>query len=112
MSGWRAELHFGAAEVLIPAIGFLNDNDIAVRDDLQMVIYYHLLLDEHEILSANGVPAESLHTGQAAMASLSDEAVEELQLIFPDAPFFAQGQKTARPVARRQDAIAIAAMVA
>jgi len=104
VSDWRTELHFGEAEVLMPAVGFLNGGDIAVLANAQIVTYYHLLFDQHEIITANGVAAESLHAGDMAMTSLGDDTVAELNLIFPDAPELLGKRKTVRPVARKIEA--------
>ena len=105
VAGWRAELNFGENEALVPAAGFLNDHNVLVDNDAACVTYYHLLFDQHEIITANGVLAESLHSGDMAIASMSAAAKEELNLIFPDAPMM-ETRETARLVARRQEAIA------
>ena len=104
LSGWQAELHFGEVEALVPAIGFVNDNNIFVEDFMPMVCYYHLLFDAHEIIMANGVWAESLHAGEMALAAMSTEATRELNLIFPDAPSELPKRITARPVMRKGEA--------
>ena len=106
LTGWQAELHFGEPEVLAPAVGFVNDNNIFVEDYMPMVCYFHLLFDRHEIIMANGVWSESLHAGEMAMASMSDAARDELNLIFPDAPSELPNRITARPVARKGEAMA------
>ncbi len=106
LTGWQAELHFGESEVLAPAVGFVNDNNIFVKDYMPMVCYFHLLFDQHEIIMANGVWSESLHAGEMAMASMSDAARDELNLIFPDAPRQLPNRITARPVARKGEAMA------
>jgi hypothetical protein len=106
LTGWQAELHFGETEVLAPAIGFVNDNNIFVEDYMPMVCYFHLLFDQHEIIMANGVWAESLHAGEMALASMSMEATRELNLIFPDAPSDLPKRITARAVARKGEAMA------
>lgn len=105
LSGWRAELHFGEAEVLVPAISFANADGISVQEDVPMVTYFHLLFDAHEIITANGVACESLHAGEMAMASMSPAARDELNLIFPDAPASLPARQTARPVARKSEAM-------
>ncbi|MBV1868445.1 MAG: Hint domain-containing protein [Marinosulfonomonas sp.] len=105
VSGWRAELNFGEDEMLVPAIGFVNDHNVMVDKNTVCVTYFHLLFDQHEIITANGVLAESLHSGDMAIASMNTAAKEELSLIFPDAPML-ENRETARFVARRQEAIA------
>lgn len=79
-----AERMFGTKEVLIPAIKLVGCTGIAVEDQPRALEYFHILLDEHEILLANGAPAESLFTGPEALKSLSPEAVEEIATLFPE----------------------------
>ena len=40
------------------------------RMDTKEVEYYHILLDAHEILIANGAACESLHLGAQALKSV------------------------------------------
>jgi len=47
------------------------------------VEYFHLLFDEHQIIYAEGAPSESFFMGEQAMKSLSNEALKEIQAIFP-----------------------------
>lgn len=112
LSGWRAEISFGEPEVLVPALGFVNDRDVTIVADASSVTYFHLLFDEHEIITANGVAAESLHAGEMAMAALSDESLTELAAIFPDAPRQLGTRLTARPVCKKYEAIAALASAA
>ena len=98
VGGWRAELFFGVPEVLAPAIGMVNEVDIFVDSEAASVTYYHLLFDHHEIVTANGVASESLHSGEMAMMAVG----AELDLIFPDAPVL-EGRPTARPIACRTE---------
>lgn len=112
VSGWCTELHFGEAEVLVPALSFVDGRDITVQCDIQTITYYHLLFDAHEIVTANGVASESLHAGEMALASMGQAARDELNLIFPDAPVSLPGRETARRVARKVEAIALLAGVA
>lgn len=79
-----AERMFGTKEVLIPAIKLVGCTGIAVDDQPRALEYFHILLDEHEILLANGTPAESLFTGPEALKSLSPEAVDEIATLFPE----------------------------
>jgi Hint domain len=42
------------------------------------VVYYHLLLERHEILVANGLPAESLQPARRMIETLSSAARQSL----------------------------------
>lgn len=79
-----AERMFGTKEVLIPAIKLTECSGIEIDDRPRPIEYFHILLDEHEILLANGAPAESLFTGPEALKALSPEAVEEISTLFPE----------------------------
>jgi hypothetical protein len=47
-------------DVLVPVELLVNDHSIVWDDDAARVLYYHLELDDHDVLLANGAPAESL----------------------------------------------------
>ncbi len=79
-----AQRMFGTAEVLISAIRLTELSGIAVDHDAHEVVYYHLLLDSHEIVFANGAPSESLLLTDTSLASVTPQARAEIQLIFPD----------------------------
>ncbi|MFY0597552.1 MAG: Hint domain-containing protein [Cognatishimia sp.] len=78
-----AERMFGAPEVLISAIRLTDLPGIFVDEDVQSVTYHHLLLENHQIIFAEGAPTESLLTGAEAMQTLAPEQLEELQILFP-----------------------------
>lgn len=50
----------------------------------QAVSYFHLRLDRHEMVSAEGLWAETLLMGPQALRSMGPQARAELMLIFPD----------------------------
>ncbi|MCK0141534.1 Hint domain-containing protein [Aliiroseovarius sp. F20344] len=79
-----AERMFGTNEVLIPAVKLIECSGIDIDDRPRPIEYFHILLDRHEILLANGAPAESLFTGPEAMKSLSPEAIDEINTLFPE----------------------------
>ena len=106
VEGWQAELHFGVPEILVPALGFVNGQTVTIDSEAPQVIYYHLLFNQHEIITANGVATESLHCGDMALMAVGDEAQAELNLIFPDAPRLEQ-RKAARPVTKRIETLAL-----
>lgn len=93
-----AESMFGEAEVLIPAIKLTELPGIFVDSDAGDVQYYHLLCDNHEILIAEGAPAESMLTGVEALKTLSQGAREEIKALFPDADTLPSASTPARPI--------------
>lgn len=83
ITDWRAELLFGEAEVLVPAVRLINDTTI--RQCLQgWVTYVHLLFDRHEIIFAEGAPTESFYPGAMALNALDKCARDEVMTLFPE----------------------------
>lgn len=74
---------FDSDEILVAARQLLGLDGIEVVDT-ETVEYFHLLFDRHEIVTANGAPAESLYLGAEAHKSLSPAALAELELLFPE----------------------------
>lgn len=54
---------FDANEVLVPAKQLLQIEGIDIATDLKSIDYFHLLFDQHEIVTSNGAETESLHAG-------------------------------------------------
>lgn len=75
---------FGAEEILVAAKNLLQLDGINTANDLQVVEYFHLLLDQHEVVTSNGAETESLYTGPEALKSVGPQAKEEILAIFPD----------------------------
>lgn len=83
LTGPRAELLFGEGEVLLAA-KFLTSDARVEAEPRPVAEYFHILLDRHEIIFAEGAPAESLHMGGEAIGALDAEARAEIAAIFPD----------------------------
>ena len=79
-----AERMTGAEEVLIPAKKLLGCTGVARATDLVVAVYYHVLLDRHEIIFAEGAPTESLLTGPLTQEVIGDDAFAEVAALFPD----------------------------
>lgn len=62
INDWRAELWFGEPEVLVAAKFLVNTSTIRPCPTAN-ITYYHLLMDRHDVISANGVPSESFDLG-------------------------------------------------
>lgn len=110
ISGPAVELFVGEAEALVCAQDLCHWDGVDIVLPDEDVRYFHILLDTHEILDANGVPAESLFLGDEALYQLSSEALQELSAIFeetdPDQGPFKFGQ-AARILLRSFEARAI-----
>lgn len=85
ISGARVEALFSEPEVLVPA-KTLVDGDRIYRKTGGTVTYYHILLDAHEVIFAEGTPSESMYLddGEASFAGFEKDAVEEVLRIFPE----------------------------
>lgn len=78
-----AERMFGTPEVLVPAIKLVGMPGVELDERATDVTYYHLLLDRHEVIYAEGAPSESFLTGPHALATLNKDTAEELEMLFP-----------------------------
>lgn len=83
VTGWRAELLTGEPEVLAQARHLVDGLRVRVEPVAQ-VEYFHLLMDRHEILFAEGAPTESYHPFAHDAADLSPDTLAEIEAIFPD----------------------------
>ncbi len=72
----------GRAEVLVQA-KHLVDGDRVWRREGGFVDYYSLVFDRHEIIYAEGIPAESLMVNEDTIALLPDDLAIELRNRFP-----------------------------
>ena len=103
---------FGKSEVLAAAKDLTAIRGINKAPITGSITYYHILMDKHEILFAEGAPAESLYLGAETLHVIEPEARAELCLIFgpewdmftntppPPARMLVSGQK-ARNMAKR-----------
>jgi len=73
----------GQAEVLVRARHLLNEETIFQREG-GYVEYFHLLFDEHEIIYAEGIPAESLMVTSHTLAALPEEMAHDVKHRFPE----------------------------
>ncbi|WP_170328815.1 Hint domain-containing protein [Ruegeria arenilitoris] len=64
------ELLFGVSEVLVAAKDLIRMPGIEHISKPQLVSYYHLLMEEHEIVYSNGHPSESFFVGDVALLTL------------------------------------------
>ncbi|MBT0958044.1 Hint domain-containing protein [Alphaproteobacteria bacterium KMM 3653] len=76
--GPAAQALFGTPEVLIRARDLEGAPGIGTDLRLAEATYVHLMLDQHQVLFANGVQSESFHPAEADLASLSEADRERL----------------------------------
>lgn len=94
-----AERMLGTAETLVAANKLTILPGVFVDDAAERADYYHLGFEEHEIVFAEGAPAESLLRESDIVGDLSPEAEEELQWLLCDG-VVSKARKTPRtPIA-------------
>ncbi|WP_135501533.1 Hint domain-containing protein [Roseovarius aestuariivivens] len=82
-TGYRAELLFGDAEVLVPAKHLVDGRDV-VKEPRDEITYLHLMFDHHKVIYAEGIATESFHAGDMGLTAISAAAREELFAIFSE----------------------------
>ncbi len=85
ISDWRAEVMIGSKDVLIRAADLVNGSTIYIRSG-GFVEYTQLVFDDHQIIYAEGIPAESLHMTQDLLGQMPSDVAHEVLRAFPDLP--------------------------
>ena len=70
---------FGTPEVLVRAADMVDDRAILRECPPEGITYCHLLLEQHEVLFANGLPCESLHPADMDAGQMPPDAAAELR---------------------------------
>ncbi len=83
VSGARAEILFGQLEVLIAAKHLVNNRTIQIRPCAE-VSYHHFMFENHQIVFAEGCPAESLYPGAQTLSTLPDSECDEIRHLLPE----------------------------
>ncbi|MCZ0812778.1 Hint domain-containing protein [Roseovarius sp. EGI FJ00037] len=108
-TGYKAELLFGQSEVLAAAKHLVNGKDVRVVER-EKVTYFHVMLDQHEVVYAEGAATESFHAGDVGISAISAQSREEMFTIFPELRSNPNAYgKTARPCLRKHEARLLAA---
>ncbi|MBL1434822.1 MAG: Hint domain-containing protein [Rhodobacteraceae bacterium] len=108
ISGLPVATLFAENEVLVPAEALLDGDRIYGKSGGE-VTYYHILLNSHEIVFAEGAPAESLFIGQdgSELSGFSQAALDEVRAIFPELEM-----KAARPLLNPAEAALLTSFAA
>ncbi|MGP6088204.1 Hint domain-containing protein [Antarctobacter jejuensis] len=96
------EQQFGAPDVLVPAISLVDGKQVR-QVSREKVQYVHILLDQHDILIAEGAPCESLHPGPRTRELLSPEDRAAIDLAMQD-----KVTAPCRPLLRSRDGKSLA----
>lgn len=94
LSGWRNELHFGDAEILVPAGKLVGRPGVSLAEPDRDVVYYHLLFDRHQIVVADGAPAESFYPTELSLQGLEPQARRQIRSLVPDLARFGPTART------------------
>ncbi len=71
-------------EVLVPAHKLTPLDGVEVAADVKSISYYHILLDTHEVLLANGLECESLYLGPQSIETFDEDSIDEIETFFPE----------------------------
>ncbi|MEM6618785.1 MAG: Hint domain-containing protein [Pseudomonadota bacterium] len=80
---WRADLLFDSETVLVPAHTLLNDDTVVVDHEANEVTYWHVVFDNHEVVTSEGLMTESFHPCRATVLGMKPAARAELVKLFP-----------------------------
>ncbi len=83
LRGPRARELFNTDEVLVRAQDLVDERRVIVDSGVREVTYYHLLLEQHQVVWANGVQAESFHPAGTALDTVDPQQRGRLFEMFP-----------------------------
>ncbi|WP_025051522.1 Hint domain-containing protein [Sulfitobacter noctilucae] len=106
LTGPRAELLFGEAEVLVPAV-FLAEHGLGYRREGGSVRYIHLVFDTHQIIFSGGCPSESFLPSDQTHLPMAVQT--ELLSLFPCQDVMTRAGQAARVCLRRHEVAALVA---
>ena len=92
------ERMFGCPEVLVPALRLVGLPGIEFCEREETVSYWHLLTPCHDILFAEGAPAETLLPGPNALDAMEEAVRAEILSMIPDAETRDIAAFAARPI--------------
>ncbi|MEL6583431.1 MAG: Hint domain-containing protein [Pseudomonadota bacterium] len=103
LKGWEAQLKFGEHEVFAPASALLGLPGVE-RVRRLWITYHHLLLDNHEVIFANGVEAETFLPGPVSLEAVAELDVDRLLSLHPGLRSAPRSYGlSARPILRRAE---------
>lgn len=81
--GHEAQLLLGESEVLCPAKSLINGHSVR-QSDTTDVEYFHILLDAHHVVMAEGCGSETLYPGRQGLYRFGGAEQEEIFALFPE----------------------------
>ncbi|MGJ8546787.1 MAG: Hint domain-containing protein [Sulfitobacter sp.] len=79
LNHWRCDLMFGQPELLIAAKNLCGHRGIRAAAPRQTLRYHHLLLPQHHLIFANGLPSESLYPGALDTLALGPGSAAQIR---------------------------------
>lgn len=108
-----AELLFGDSEVLVKAKDLVNGTTVSREESSDTVTYVHLLFDQHNIITSNGLLSESYLPGPMMRHTFTDDVCAEIITLFPElADIDTANWPAARPILKSYEAQALQARAA
>ncbi|MEO0665488.1 MAG: Hint domain-containing protein [Pseudomonadota bacterium] len=104
IEGWESELLFGQSQIFVPAISLVNGKTVT-QEPCAEITYFHILLEEHEVLTTSGLRSESLFAGCETHGNPA--AFEEAAALIPELRARAQAAELARPAVSAREARAL-----
>lgn len=89
---------FGTDSVLVAAVRLIGLPGIYLEDAETELSYYHLILESHQVIFAEGAATESFLVNAETRKQLSPSAWEEFRTLFPQAALPGFCEPTACPV--------------
>jgi hypothetical protein len=74
---------FNTDEVMVAAEDLLNGRSVTLDRDLRDVTYFHVLLEHHNVIWANGLETESFHPGHMDLSTLNPDQFDALMGTLP-----------------------------
>lgn len=106
---WRAPYLFGEEEILVPARSLLNKTNVFIDCPLGGVDYFHLLMDGHKMVCANGLWAETMLPDPATIGMLSDAQQAAVRNLIADGSDPQENIRAVLPALPYQSAASVAA---
>ena len=78
-----AALLFGQEEILCAAKLLINGRNI-YRDSARETSYYHMLFDDHQVVTSNDCASESFYPGRVGLSAFEAQSREEVFSLFPE----------------------------
>ncbi|MBD3664037.1 Hint domain-containing protein [Sulfitobacter aestuariivivens] len=75
---------FNTPEVLVSAKDLVDGDTVRVDRQIREVTYIHILMEQHQVVWANGVETESFHPASAALSTLSGQDRSRLLAAYPE----------------------------